>query len=288
MQDNQTPCEETQDSVAPETAKSQLTVNDVTVALSHSLENYVFSRFQNMHQKGRTLHSMMLADDVTAGGMMSPPRKSAESRFVNTRDLAKWGYSTDMTEENLPSAYIRWSEISLLLEILGFESSFSEDSNNHVFEHDHLATDSCFYQVINPVEGLMVAYCLFSPASSDRKVKPKLKFYSDVAWVQWSLRAQKESNLKYVLQYDVSNSYTIAVVKTINYKNGTNVLDWPGTTYDAGSTEGQALIGTPNGSGIAYLLIQHKAGLGHKTIDAITVFDWDEDLMMLFHIKDVV
>lgn len=60
-------------------------------------------------------------------------------------------------------------------------------------------------------------------------------------------------------------------------------------TFNATSLEGQALIGTPNGIGVAYLFIQHKRKLGHKMISAVTIFHpkgygW----MLLFHIVDVV
>jgi hypothetical protein len=49
---------------------------------------------------------------------------------------------------------------------------------------------------------------------------------------------------------------------------------------------GQALLGTPNGSSIAYMLVQHRRYLGHKIVDKITVFDHDDQLMLLFHIVD--
>jgi hypothetical protein len=76
-------------------------------------------------------------------------------------------------------------------------------------------------------------------------------------------------------------------VEAINEVNYTKKMPWPGITYPAASDEGRTLLGTPNGSSVAYLLIQHKAALGHKTVDKITVFREGRDLMLLFHIADV-
>jgi len=41
------------------------------------------------------------------------------------------------------------------------------------------------------------------------------------------------------------------------------------------SEEGKAILGTPNGAGVAWLLIQRKQELGHRTIKDVTVF-WAE------------
>ena len=51
-------------------------------------------------------------------------------------------------------------------------------------------------------------------------------------------------------------------------------------------------IGTPNGLGVAYFLIQHKAELGRKTITKVDVFAHEStfkgrDPCFVFHIEDV-
>ena len=64
---------------------------------------------------------------------------------------------------------------------------------------------------------------------------------------------------------------------------------WPGTTYEAGTEAFNALLGTPNGFGIPYMLAQHQKQLGHKTVDKITIFYKGEHrrLMILFSIQNV-
>lgn len=98
--------------------------------------------------------------------------------------------------------------------------------------------------------------------------------------------APESSELKYVFRHNVFNADTRSVIDVINQRNGTSVLERPGTTYSADSPDGNALIGTPNGSGVAYLLIQHKEQLGHKIICSVTVFRHSWSLMLLLHIHD--
>jgi hypothetical protein len=47
---------------------------------------------------------------------------------------------------------------------------------------------------------------------------------------------------------------------------------WPGTTFDMECEEGRAILGTPNGAGTAWLLIQHKKQLGDRRIEKVTIF----------------
>lgn len=152
--------------------------------------------------------------------------------------------------------------------------------------------DSVLESVICPAAGLIVAFDNLSP-SSHKGVEhysdqiPCVKHWSDIAFLQWAMRTELQFDLKFVLQYNVLNEPTLAVVDEIVSLD--LQLEWPGVTFDTRSLEGQALIGTPNGVGVAYLLIQHKRKLGHKMISAVTIFhpkgySW----VLLFHIVDVV
>jgi len=76
-------------------------------------------------------------------------------------------------------------------------------------------------------------------------------------------------------------------MESINVANATKAFHWPGRTYDATSLEGQALLGTPNESGVAFMLYQHKHDLEHKAIKKVTAFERDCELMLLFYIVDV-
>jgi hypothetical protein len=77
-------------------------------------------------------------------------------------------------------------------------------------------------------------------------------------------------------------------VQSIDKANGYDeTASWPGREYHADSEEGRALLGTPNASSDAYMLIQHKKHLGHKTVNKITVFLSGIKLMLLLHIVNV-
>jgi len=49
------------------------------------------------------------------------------------------------------------------------------------------------------------------------------------------------------------------------------VANWPGARFPMGTSEFQALLDTPHGKGIVYLLVHHPNDLGTKNIEAITV-----------------
>ena len=52
--------------------------------------------------------------------------------------------------------------------------------------------------------------------------------------------------------------------------------------------EGKALLGTPNGSGIAWLLAQHRKQLGDKAVKKVQLwYSITSAPNLLFHIKDV-
>ncbi|CAN9084245.1 unnamed protein product [Alternaria alternata] len=67
-----------------------------------------------------------------------------------------------------------------------------------------------------------------------------------------------------------------------------DTIEWPGTTYYPGSNEFNALLGSPNGQGVAHMLIQHRKQLGHKTVEKVIVFFIAcRGKMLLFHLQDV-
>jgi hypothetical protein len=243
----------------------------------------------------------MLADDETAGQAFFPARRSAESEFSQPTALRGNGYDNDVylcTDRGL---------LGTLSNILGLESAdfarfgktISIDHqlvmDEHHFGNQYFPpTNAQFSQVVNAAGGMLVACENPSPPEANRQADrplhldvPHLQKWSDVAFLQWKRYAPVVSDLQYVLRHKVMNETTESVMQSINAANGSTTLAWPGASYDATSFEGQALLGTPNGSGVAYMLIQHKCELGHKVVDKIIVFEEDRELMLLFQIFDV-
>ena len=98
--------------------------------------------------------------------------------------------------------------------------------------------------------------------------------------------------LRYVFRLLISNKDSQALVSKTLANKGATIQHWPGTSFTRSSKEFKALLGSPNGSGVAWLLINHKMQLGKKTIAKITVFRHDgaaedADPTMLFYLKDI-
>jgi len=103
-----------------------------------------------------------------------------------------------------------------------------------------------------------------------------LQHWSDVTFLRWASGQQYEQGirgLKYVLRENVQNKSTLAVIQHIvsDMSIAGNLL-WPGVEFDAESNEGMALLGTLSGVGVAWMLVQHRAQLGHKVIDKVVLF----------------
>ena len=69
------------------------------------------------------------------------------------------------------------------------------------------------------------------------------------------------------------------MLQAVGAKTVDDVKIWPpnqpsidGQTFDADSDQGKALIGTPHGNGVGWLMWQHQDQLGKKTFDKVTVF----------------
>jgi hypothetical protein len=277
-------------------------------------------KFRSLIAKGPRIHELLLAE----------PSEALATKFRKCSDFQKWGYVEDRNA--CSSLQLIWTKISNVLVTIGLDPRFPDDigsgrsgiGENWPVNHDHykfVTVDGVFYpptqamfcQVVNPVEGIIVAYDNVSPravldhyeAREDIVVGntqedievwrksdvplPKLQFWSDFAYLQWLSHADDDSELRYVLRYNFLNDTSQFVVNTLEHHFNIPVLEWPGTTYRAGTDGFLALLGTPNGSSTGYLLINHKAELGHKTVEKITVFrHGPHEIMVFFHIVDVV
>ena len=127
---------------------------------------------------------------------------------------------------------------------------------------------------------------------------PKLCHWSDVAYLKW-LHATRDQSptpvLRLVIRTGVVNDVTEKVVQHVvaklppgDYRRGRHDLEY---TFAADSDEGLAILGTPNGVGTAYLLAQHRDGLGHRVVDKIEVSRHanveSRHLQIMFHITEV-
>jgi hypothetical protein len=104
-------------------------------------------------------------------------------------------------------------------------------------------------------------------------VLPRLRGWSDIAWLQWvEIAGENAKNLRYVLRSPVAKTEAQWLINRAFQLSSKELKTWPGVDFDMATDEGKALLSSPNGAGVAYLLSTHKRHLGRRTISKVTVF----------------
>ena len=95
--------------------------------------------------------------------------------------------------------------------------------------------------------------------------------------------------VKWIVHDSVTNTVCLPVAQQALTLTGQTLQDWPGTSFAASSEQGYALIGCPNGVGVAYLLAQHVTVLGSKYVDQVVVFANDNNqLSLAWHVTETL
>ena len=120
---------------------------------------------------------------------------------------------------------------------------------------------TAYCNIYSPHNGLIAAY------STERNPDEPLH-WSDVTFALWAaivpLVGGGIENLRYIARSWVTNDVTLSIIDA--------ALLHPvrAKTFAANEEAFLALLGTPNGVGVAYLLMQHKKALGLKTLSRVT------------------
>lgn len=137
-----------------------------------------------------------------------------------------------------------------------------------------------YQNIVNGGRGYMLAGNNISPADRVEEQGwgdiPPLRKWSDFAAIHWQMVTQNPQPLRLVIRSGITNQNTIAIIKNAFRENGrTSVPDYPGQDFvpDGGSAEQdqafRALLGTYHGAGVAYMLAQHRAAFGRRTVTRI-------------------
>ncbi|CAN9220041.1 unnamed protein product [Alternaria sp. RS040] len=148
---------------------------------------------------------------------------------------------------------------------------------------------------INRKDGIVYFLDRHSPEKSAQQVwgqeqidkadLPALRSSSDLAWGLWN-RIEGEPSIKMIMALNIINDETVDVIipRALKAMGKTEVETWPGTDLIVGANGGAeaeaalALIGSPNGLGAGYFLLQHKRQLGGDNfIWKIKIFKGDDD-----------
>jgi len=275
--------------------------------------------YEEAVEKGQRLLALTIADITD-----SPP----QSKFQDIDDLEVWGWCTFTLAS--PSPTPATNLVRALCPTLKSSPTTAGILTNHdetvtVDGKTYPATMAHFHSVIEPEAGILLAECNTTPEAMLNPYRnldpatlvaklPELRHWSDVAFLQWknvctNFRSRYNMpELRLVVRYQVLNANTRAICSIIlaslrkqrqeTAKPGISydswLPRWPGIAFPIESEEAIALCGTPNGSGVLHLLAQHKAKLGHKTIQEVCLYYEDEDdkglrevPTLIFHVQDV-
>ncbi|KAJ5632141.1 hypothetical protein N7490_008480 [Penicillium lividum] len=154
--------------------------------------------------------------------------------------------------------------------------------NGAVTRTMHDATDGFYINIMSPAAGLIIAENNQNPLIMSGRNCPLSK-WSDVVFINWATLAKSTGNsvgnLKYIIRTHIANLDTLNILKIVC---GGPCPAWPGTSFDINQKKksgvlinqnGLALLGTPNGGGAAWILINHKQQLGaRKAPVSVTVW----------------
>jgi hypothetical protein len=78
--------------------------------------------------------------------------------------------------------------------------------------------------------------------------------------------------LKWVFRYEITNPTTIDVLREACQGVEVEKLKWPGKKFSMHEEEGKAMLGAPNGVGVAWLLATHKEQFGDLMVESVRVW----------------
>jgi hypothetical protein len=131
-----------------------------------------------------------------------------------------------------------------------------------------------FYGVLSPKTGYISAEDNEGPlqATNGRQLGPEPRRVSDVYFLMWKKYA-KPSEL-HQIKYFVRNHAINKTSKQIAVSAvGDDIPEWANhKDFDMKAPQRQAILASPNGSAIAWFLINHKNDLGVKAVTKVSVF----------------
>ncbi|PPJ51688.1 hypothetical protein CBER1_08746 [Cercospora berteroae] len=229
--------------------------------------------------------------------VMNDPLKTTQSAWTSA-DVQRWGWvvKSDQNVEvfkdktsglEQPLAWLQVSPTTSLTVRLEHNSDVKVDGI------EYPATHAEYCGVYNPAKGILIASDRHSPAyrkattgSLRRAPLPLLQNWSDLTFLSWQHLAaanqEQQAPLRYIFVRGITNRNTQQLIMEAMHVDGFKSelpLPWPNfwmftpNDKDSGISEPfLAVLGTENFGGIAFLLAQHQAAFGRKTIKSIRIW----------------
>ncbi|KAL8692093.1 MAG: hypothetical protein Q9218_002822 [Villophora microphyllina] len=133
-------------------------------------------------------------------------------------------------------------------------------------------------RIVSPSNVIRSLFPHYQNSEIERLVPP-LNRFSDVIWTIWTLGMGRKDpgRLRYLGHEDVINEETEEVMDYVFERKHPGMdPEWPGEEFGMDQDEGLALLGTPNGYGTAWLLIDRAQSLGRRVTE-VKVRIWKND-----------
>lgn len=242
--------------------------------------------------KGKNLIKLLATKHLSTCGV-------EESNFTDEKQLFGNGWNEVFKGE--PKDNTGWSLATKKLKLPedvrdNIQYDAEQSSNVTVDAKSYQSSEGLYSNVMN-THGTIYALYNFSPRTRGASLHPPvdgspggefvpLQSWADIAFIEWADACK--GNEKCIKCHAMSNATDRIATKALGDKHDWKT--WPGKTFQNGSEELAAILATPSGRGVAWLLLTHRKGLGWKYVDSVDVWSEkehdSEQNFFTFHIKD--
>ena len=239
--------------------------------------------------KGKNLVKLLDTEDLSDCGI-------AQSNFTKWEALGQngWGKlnqgSSDATEENATD----WRPAAAKLKLSTDDQKnipydLGQFENVTIGGTSYRSSGGLYRNVMN-TEGAIFALQNFSPRSRGAYRSPSLdgspghelvplQTWADVAFLEWANACNGDEKcvkgLKLITKCHAKSNATMRVGgQALGSANSWGV--WPGKTFSKGSDQFAALMATPSGRGVTWLLLTHRDQFGWKSVKSVNLWS-DKD-----------
>ncbi|KAL1600767.1 hypothetical protein SLS60_007155 [Paraconiothyrium brasiliense] len=264
------------------------------------------SVWEDAANHGCRLVDAMRTSDQEAGKLYSPAKSSVQSSLMSFDDFTSWGWNANEINAGNLSDFDGGQQkpdpgwgIGHALRELGVSDKIKAQGGKNVIidalhgkepftqgytknGKSYPATGAEFKIGINTDDGVLMAMDRISPASAAKKRSPPVSddqlpdvhAFSDIGYLNYkNILGKDPKNMKYMMSVMITNDKTASIIAKA--LGGGELGPWPGKSFNWRSKEFKALLGSPNGMGFGYLLVQHKSQLGNLFIKDVQIFHGD-------------
>ncbi|PTD03760.1 hypothetical protein HYE67_004403 [Fusarium culmorum] len=302
------------------------------------LTKRVTDTYSKAHDKGHWLHCRMSmtkeeAKESNRGKSLESPsylqvNGLEEPEGWNPHDASVSQFGDDLNEAlrslSIPIDFHHESWVHVHeADIFNDPSWLIDGSDGNIDDFENcIPTGAFFHNSFIAEAGVIIADnnyavdpALLANAMNPNDLATHIRKWSDAVWMQWwkvcHEKGEDVKNVKYIIRSKINNGETLnfifqAIVnKHARDAKGKTIGTWDNRitmTIKEDPDELYGILGSPNGAGAAYLLLNHKERLGLKIINKVDIFvaegshevkgiavdkDTPETITLLFHVTDV-